>query len=51
MGEQTVGLVVDPMGAAGDAARERLAEALGGDDHILFIEQTDIPEHWRSKEV
>src|SRR5919204_5142826 len=26
--EQTVGLVIDPMGAAGEAARERLAEAL-----------------------
>ena len=28
MAEQTVGLVIDPMGAAGEAARERLAEAL-----------------------
>ena len=86
MSEQTVGLVIEPIGPAGEAARERLAEALepdgrvspvdqetgvfdavvdadsredalqrvwnalaaaGADDHILFIEHPDIPEHWR----
>jgi hypothetical protein len=90
MGEQVVSLVIDPLGPAGEAARERLVETLGGDgtagtpdadtgvfdvtveadsredalhrvwnalaaagadDHILFLEHPDIPEHWRTKQV
>jgi hypothetical protein len=34
MSEQAVGLVMDPPGAAGEAARERLADALGADASV-----------------
>ena len=28
-----------------------LIAAAGADDHILFIEHPDVPEHWRTKRV